>query len=92
MTMEQTIRSAARLRQLTDDEFGALRRLIETGEEPQDGPTLAAVCEALADCADVVRAEDRPTTAAERGSHTQRGGGRVPSTPGPRPEVGPCVT
>ena len=57
MTLEMTIRIAARLRGLTAEEFDALRRMIEAGDEPQDEPTLANVCEALADCADLVRDE-----------------------------------
>lgn len=55
MTMETTVKVAARLRVLDDRQFGALRRMIEDGEEPHDETTLATICEALADCADVVR-------------------------------------
>lgn len=59
MTMELTLRVAARLRRLSDDEFDALRSLVEDGTEPQDEAMLASVCEALADTCDMVRVEAR---------------------------------
>lgn len=57
--MEQTILVAARLRRLTDDEFVALRQMVVDGVEPPHEQTLGVLCDALADCADVVRGDGR---------------------------------
>ena len=57
--MEQTILVAARLRRLNDDEFDALRLMVVDGVEPPHEQTLGVICDALADCVDVVRAEGR---------------------------------
>ena len=63
MTMDQTIQIAARLRMLDDREFGALRVMLCSGVEPQDERMLAVLCDALADCADLVRrSESGPST------------------------------
>ena len=62
--METTIRIADRLRRLNDGEFNALRRMVEAGDEPSDESVLAVVCEALADCTEMVEIEGR--TARDR--------------------------
>ena len=57
MTLETTVRVAARLRQLSDGEFGALVRLVDSGDAAVDDATLGRIADALADAAEEVARE-----------------------------------
>ena len=70
MTLETTVRVAARLRRLSDGEFEALVRRVESGDAAVDEATLGRIADALADAAGEV-ARERPR-GARPGGHGRR--------------------
>lgn len=57
MELELLMKLAARLRNLTENEFVALRDLVERGEEQDEH--LDAASQALVDCLDISEAHQR---------------------------------